>query len=193
VLLCIFFACFLAFCSLYPCSRNGPREVAQAGDRIFMVTDNAHLLALNRFTGQVEWETVMADWHQNYNATSAPGEPGSQTWKDKAIERPSAVAWFTGTYDPELDTLYWPTGNPGPDFNDDERGGDNLYSCSVIALDPKTGKMKWYYQFTPHDFFDWDLRKHESAGDFFDVDILGHKGVECRIQSNNLFRWMGFP
>jgi alcohol dehydrogenase (cytochrome c) len=174
------------------------REVALAGDRVFMVTDNAHILGLNRFTGAVEWDTEMADWHLNYNATSAPlavgnlvlsgtaggeqrsrgfieaydqatgkeawrfwtvpapGEPGSETWKGKAIEHPSAVAWFTGTYDPELDTLYWPTGNPGPDFNDDERGGDNLYSCSVVALDAKTGRMKWYYQFTPHDVFDWD-------------------------------------
>jgi alcohol dehydrogenase (cytochrome c) len=174
------------------------RGVANAGDRVFMVTDNAHILALNRFTGKVEWETEMADWHLNYNATSAPlavgnlvvsgtaggeqgargfvaaydqatgkevwrfwtvpapGEPGSETWKGKAIEHPSAVAWFTGTYDPELDTLYWPTGNPGPDYNDDERGGDNLYSCSVVALDTKTGKMKWYYQFTPHDVWDWD-------------------------------------
>jgi alcohol dehydrogenase (cytochrome c) len=174
------------------------RGVAQAGDRIFMVTDNAHILALNRYSGKVEWETEMADSRLNYNATSAPlavgnlvvsgtaggeqgargfiaaynqsdgkevwrfwtvplpGEPGSETWKGKAIEHPSAVAWFTGTYDAELDTLYWPTGNPGPDFNDDERGGDNLYSCSVIALDAKSGKMKWYYQFTPHDTWDWD-------------------------------------
>lgn len=174
------------------------RGVAQAGDRLFMVTDNAHILALNRFTGAVMWETEMADWHQNYNATSAPltvgnlvisgtaggeqgvrgflaafdqasgkevwrfwtvpapGEPGSETWKGKAIEHPSAVTWFTGTYDPQLDTVYWPTGNPGPDYNDDERGGDNLYSCSILALDAKTGKLKWYYQFTPHDVWDWD-------------------------------------
>jgi alcohol dehydrogenase (cytochrome c) len=174
------------------------RGVAQAGDRLFMVTDNAHILALNRFTGEVVWETEMADWHQNYNATSAPltvgnlvisgtaggeqgvrgflaafdqasgkevwrfwtvpapGEPGSETWIGKGIEHPSAVTWFTGAYDPQLDTVYWPTGNPGPDYNDDERGGDNLYSCSILALDAKTGKLKWYYQFTPHDVWDWD-------------------------------------
>ena len=174
------------------------RGVAQAGDRLFMVTDNAHILSLNRFTGAVLWETEMADWHQNYNATSAPlvvgdlvisgtaggeqgvrgflaafdqntgkevwrfwtvpapGEPGSETWKGKGIEHPAAVAWFTGTYDAQLDTLYWPTGNPGPDYNDDERGGDNLYSCSILALEAKTGKLKWYYQFTPHDVWDWD-------------------------------------
>jgi len=171
--------------------------VALAGNRVFMVTDNAHLLALDRFSGDLLWETEMADWHQNYNATSAPlvagglvmsgtaggeqgargflaaydpatgkeawrfwtapkpGEPGSETWIGKAIEHPSAVAWFTGTYDPQLDVVYWPTGNPGPDYNGEERGGDNLYSCSILALDAKTGKLRWYYQFTPHDVYDW--------------------------------------
>jgi alcohol dehydrogenase (cytochrome c) len=174
------------------------RGVAVAGGRVFMATDNAHLLALNRHTGAVVWETEMADWHQNYNATSAPlvvgnlvvsgtaggeqgvrgflaafdqssgkevwrfwtvpapGEPGSETWKGKDILHGSSVTWLTGSYDPQLDTIYWPTGNPGPDYYDDERGGDNLYSCSVLALDAKTGKLKWYYQFTPHDVWDWD-------------------------------------
>jgi alcohol dehydrogenase (cytochrome c) len=174
------------------------RGAALAGDRVFMVTDNAHLLALNRNTGAIVWETEMADWRQNYNATSAPlvvgnmvisgtaggeqgvrgflaafdqasgkevwrfwtvplpGEPGSETWKGRDINHPSAVTWLTGSYDPQLDTVYWPTGNPGPDYNDDERGGDNLYSCSMLALDAKTGKLKWYYQFTPHDVWDWD-------------------------------------
>lgn len=174
------------------------RGVAWLGDRVFMVTDNAHLLALNRFTGELVWETEMADWRQNYNATAAPliadnlvisgtaggeqgvrgfiaaynpedgkevwrfwtvpkpGEPGSETWVGKDIEHPSAVTWMTGSYDPELDTLYWTTGNPGPDYNGNDRQGDNLYSDSIIALDPHTGKMKWYYQATPHDIHDWD-------------------------------------
>lgn len=174
------------------------RGVAWLGDRVFMVTDNAHLLALNRFTGDLVWDTEMADWHKNYNATSAPlvadnlvisgtaggeqgvrgflaaydpitgkrvwrfwtvpkpGEKGSDTWVGKAIEHPSAVTWMTGSYDPELDTLYWASGNPGPDFNGDERKGDNLYSDCILALDPKTGNLKWYYQTTPHDVHDWD-------------------------------------
>ena len=174
------------------------RGVAAAGDKVLMVTDNAHLLALNRFTGELVWETEMADWHKNYNATSAPlivgnlaitgtaggeqgargfiaaydvqtgkenwrfwtvplpGEPGSETWKGKAIEHPSGVAWLTGSYDPDLDTLYWATGNPGPDYNGEERQGDNLYTSSILALNPQTGKMKWYYQTTPHDLHDWD-------------------------------------
>jgi alcohol dehydrogenase (cytochrome c) len=174
------------------------RGVALAGDRVFMVTDNAHIIALNRFTGDLLWETEMADWHLNYNATSAPlivgdlvvngssggdegvrgflaafdqktgkevwrfwtvpkpGEPGSETWQGSEIQQPGSVAWFTGSYDPELNTVYWQTGNPGNDLNGDRRAGDNLYSCSVLALDAKTGKLKWYYQFTPHDVWDWD-------------------------------------
>jgi alcohol dehydrogenase (cytochrome c) len=174
------------------------RGVAIAGDRVFMVTDNAHLLALSPATGEILWETEMADWHINYNATSAPlavnnlvisgtaggeqgvrgfvaafdqktgkeawrfwtvparGEPGSETWKGKGIDHGGAVTWFTGTFDPELNTLYWPTGNPGEDYNGDERGGDNLYSDCILALDAATGKLKWHYQTTPHDLWDWD-------------------------------------
>jgi alcohol dehydrogenase (cytochrome c) len=66
------------------------------------------------------------------------------------------AAWLTGTYDPSLGLVYWPTGNPCPDYNGDERIGDNLYSSSVLALDPETGKLRWYYQFTPHNLHDWD-------------------------------------
>ncbi len=174
------------------------RGVAWSGSHVFMATDNAHLLSLNRFTGEVEWETVLVDWRQNYDITSAPlvagdlvisgtaggesgargflaafdkatgkevwrfwtvpapGEPGSETWKGKAIAHGGAPAWFTGSYDAEADVVYWQTGNPGPDYNGQEREGDNLYSDSVLALDRKTGKLKWHYQFTPHDTHDWD-------------------------------------
>jgi alcohol dehydrogenase (cytochrome c) len=174
------------------------RGVALLGDRVFMVTDNAHLIALHRYTGQLLWDVEMADSRQNYGATSAPlvandvvisgvsggdegvrgfldayrastgahvwrfwtvparGEPGSETWVGRAIEHGCAATWLTGTFDPESRLLYWPTGNPCPDYNGDERKGDNLYSCSVLALDPDTGKLKWYYQFTPHDLHDWD-------------------------------------
>jgi alcohol dehydrogenase (cytochrome c) len=85
-----------------------------------------------------------------------PGEPGSETWIGTQIEHPGSAAWFTGSYDPQLDTVYWQTGNPGNDLNGDQRGGDNLYSCSIVALDAKTGKLKWHFQFTPHDVWDWD-------------------------------------
>lgn len=174
------------------------RGAAYAGDRIFMDTDDAHLIALNRWDGQLAWDTEIADSHLNYSASSAPivvgnlvitgtaggeegargliaaydqatgkevwrfwtvpapGEPGSETWKGKGIEHGGAVAWFTGVYDTETDTLFWQAGNPGEDYNGDERMGDNLYSDSILALDPKTGKLKWYYQTTPHDLWDWD-------------------------------------
>jgi PQQ-dependent dehydrogenase (methanol/ethanol family) len=84
------------------------------------------------------------------------GEPGSETWAGTALDHGCAATWLTGSYDPETRLLYWPTGNPCPDYNGDERKGDNLYSDSVIALDPETGKLKWHYQFTPHDLHDWD-------------------------------------
>jgi alcohol dehydrogenase (cytochrome c) len=183
------------------------RGVAAAGDRIFMVTDNAHLIALQRGTGELLWETEMADWHQNYNATSAPlvagnlvisgtaggdegvrgfvaafdqttgkeawrfwtvpgaGESGSDTWKGKGIAHPGGSTWLTGTYDPELGTVYWPTGNAGPDFDGDDRQGDNLYTASVLALDAKSGKLKWYFQYTPHDVWDWDAAQTQALID----------------------------
>jgi alcohol dehydrogenase (cytochrome c) len=174
------------------------RGVALSGDKVFMVTDSAHLIAINRGTGELEWDSEIADWHKNYSATSAPltvgnlvisgtaggeegargliaafeqvtgkevwrfwtvpghGERGSETWKGKGIEHGGAVAWFTGVYDAETDTLIWQTGNPGKDYNGDERGGDDLYSDCLLALDPATGKLKWYFQTTPHDVWDWD-------------------------------------
>jgi len=174
------------------------RGVAVLGDRVFMVSDNAHLFALHRFTGQLIWDVEMADSRQNYGSTSAPlvvndlvmagvsggdegirgfldaykastgervwrlwtipapGEPGSETWSGRALEHGCGATWLTGTYDPEAHLLYWPTGNPCPDYNGDERKGDNLYTSSVLALDPASGNLKWYYQFTPHDLHDWD-------------------------------------
>jgi alcohol dehydrogenase (cytochrome c) len=174
------------------------RGVAVLGDRVFMVSDNAHLFALHRFTGQLIWDVEMGDSRQNYGSTGAPlvvndlvvagvsggdegirgfldaykassgervwrywtipaaGEPGSDSWRGRALEHGCGATWLTGTYDPEAQTLFWPTGNPCPDYNGDERKGDNLYTASILALDPATGKLKWYYQFTPHDLHDWD-------------------------------------
>ena len=174
------------------------RGVAVLGDRVFMVSDNAHLFALHRLTGQLLWDAQMADSSQNYGSTSAPlivndlvitgvsggdegirgfldayqastgervwrfwtvprpGEPGSETWSGRASEHGCGATWLTGTYDPEAKLLYWPTGNPCPDYNGGERRGDNLYTASVLALEPETGKLRWHYQFTPHDLHDWD-------------------------------------
>jgi alcohol dehydrogenase (cytochrome c) len=177
------------------------RGASVAGDRLFMVTDHAHIIALNKHSGALLWETEMADWHQNYNATGAPlpvgnlvvtgtsggdegvrgfvaafdqatgkemwrwwttpkrGEPGSETWQGKGLEHPAGTTWMTGTYDPSLDLVYWTVGNPGPDLYGDDRLGDNLYTDSVVALDAKTGAMKWHFQFTPHDVWDYDAEE----------------------------------
>jgi alcohol dehydrogenase (cytochrome c) len=85
-----------------------------------------------------------------------PGEPGNQTWRGDSWKTGGAPAWVTGSYDPQLNLLYWGTGNPGPDWNPSAREGDNLYSCSILALDASTGKLKWHFQFTPHDSHDYD-------------------------------------
>ena len=86
----------------------------------------------------------------------AAGEPGSESWAGDSAKTGSATTWVTGSYDPEQNTIFWGTGNPGPDWNGDPRMGDNLYSDSLVALDGDTGKLKWYFQFTPHDTHDWD-------------------------------------
>jgi alcohol dehydrogenase (cytochrome c) len=177
------------------------RGVAILGDRVFLQTDHAHLLALDRATGTLVWDVEMADYRQHYGATGAPlvvddlviagisagdegvrgfldayrastgervwrfwtvparGESQSETWIGKALEHGCATTWLTGTYDPQSRLLYWPTGNPCPDYNGDERKGDNLYSSSVVALDPRTGKLRWHFQFTPHDLHDWDANQ----------------------------------
>jgi len=85
-----------------------------------------------------------------------PGEPGNDTWEGDSWKTGGAPAWMTGSFDPELNLVYWGTGNPGPDWNGEVREGDNLYSDCVLALDADTGEIKWYFQFTPHDVHDWD-------------------------------------
>lgn len=107
------------------------------------------LAAYNAKTGAEIWR---------FNTVPGPGEPGHETWPQDgdAWTHGGGSVWTTGSYDPALNTLYWGIGNPGPDWNGDKRAGDNLYTESVIALDPDTGKLKWHYQFTPHDEFDYD-------------------------------------
>lgn len=84
------------------------------------------------------------------------GEPGVETWADESWKSGGSPSWTTGTYDPESGTLFWTVGNPSPDYNGDKRAGDNLYSDSVLAIEAKTGKIKWHFQFTPHDVWDYD-------------------------------------
>jgi alcohol dehydrogenase (cytochrome c) len=91
-----------------------------------------------------------------FNTIPGPGEPGHETWAGDSWQHGGGSVWVTGSYDPEQNSTYWGLGNPGPDWNGDTRPGDNLYSDCVVALDPDTGKLKWYYQFSPHDEFDFD-------------------------------------
>ncbi|MCS3557682.1 MULTISPECIES: methanol/ethanol family PQQ-dependent dehydrogenase [Bradyrhizobium] len=97
-------------------------------------------------TGKKLWRTY---------SIPTPDEPGGDTWKGDTWKLGGGSTWITGSYDPELNTVYWGIGNPGP-FNSAVRPGDNLYTCSVLALDPKTGKIKWHYQFSPNNPFDYD-------------------------------------
>ena len=85
-----------------------------------------------------------------------PGEPGSESWPGELYKHGGGTTWMPGTYDPELNTLYWGTSNPAPDFDGAVRPGDDLYTDCVLALDPDNGKLKWYFQFTPHDLYDYD-------------------------------------
>jgi PQQ-dependent dehydrogenase (methanol/ethanol family) len=178
------------------------RGVAVLGDKIFVVTDNAHLLALNRVTGSLIWEVVMPEQPEHYGSTVSPlivndtviagvsggdwgmrgfiicykastgemlwrhwtlpakeGDPGIKTWGKEPPLLGGGSTWLTGSYDKETDTLYWTTGNPWPDQDDSGRPGDNLFTNCILALNPKTGELKWYFQFTPHDTADRDANE----------------------------------
>jgi alcohol dehydrogenase (cytochrome c) len=99
-----------------------------------------------------------ATGHQlwKFNTVPVPGEPGNETWKGDSWRHGGGSIWTTGTYDPQLNLTYWGVGNPSPDWDGSVREGDNLYTSSVVALDPDTGTLKWHYQFTPNDEFDFD-------------------------------------
>ncbi len=112
--------------------------------------DSAHRGYLNAFdarTGRHRWR---------FWTIPGPGEPGHETWEGDSWRYGGGSTWITGTYDPDLDLLYWPVGNPAADFYGEDRKGDNLYTDSVVALDPDTGELKWYYQQIPHDVWDYD-------------------------------------
>jgi alcohol dehydrogenase (cytochrome c) len=187
-----------------PCCGNLTRGVAILGDRLFLATLDAQMIAIDARTGKELWKIQIADYKQQYamtvapivvhdkviagvaggehgirgflaawdvktgkevwrfNTVPGPGEPGNETWLGKdgkpndSWMHGGAPIWVTGSYDPESNLTFWGTGNAGPDWDGDARLGDNLYSSSVIALDADTGKLTWYYQFSPHNEFDWD-------------------------------------
>jgi alcohol dehydrogenase (cytochrome c) len=192
------------------------RGLAAWGDKLYMTTLDAHLVCLDRNTGEEVWDKEITAYGEGgkeekqiyklaYSATVAPliikgkviigisgaeygirgfidaydAKTGNRLWRfytipapdDKAEHAKKALetwqtekswltgggsAWVTGTYDPELNTLYWGVGNPSPDFNGDVRKGDNLYTCSIVALNPDDGSYKWHFQASPHDVWDYD-------------------------------------
>jgi alcohol dehydrogenase (cytochrome c) len=117
----------------------------------------------------------------------APGEPGHETWSGDAWKTGSGATWVTGSYDPQLNLVYWGVGNPGPDWNGDSRPGDNLYTCSLIALDGDTGALRWHFQFTPHDTHDWDST-HVPV--LFEAEIRGKTRKLVAIANRNAFYYV---
>jgi len=103
--------------------------------------------AFNPHSGKELWR---------FNVIPGPGESGFETWSGDDWKTGGGSIWTMGSYDPVLNLVYWGTGNPGPDWNPAQRPGDNLYTDSVVALDPNTGKLKWHFQFTPNDGYDYD-------------------------------------
>jgi PQQ-dependent dehydrogenase (methanol/ethanol family) len=178
-------------------AKGANRGVAVLGERLYFITDDAHLICLHTVTGALLWDVLMPEQPGRYGGTSAPlvagdliiggvsggdedirgfvaafkpetgervwrvwtvpkaGEPGAETWKGDADPR-GGSSWTTGSYDPKTGTLFVGLGNPYPDTDGDHRGGDNLFTDSDLALDARTGKLKWHFQFTPHDLHDWD-------------------------------------
>jgi len=177
------------------------RGVAIWRNRVYLETDNAHLLCLDARSGRMLWDIEYADARKGYGATSAPlvvkdavivgtsggdsgvrgfvaaydaetgearwkfwtipgpGEKGSASWPGEAYLHGGGTTWMPGTYDRELNTLYWTTSNPAPDFAGETRPGDDLYTDCVLALDADTGHLKWHFQFTPHDLYDYDANE----------------------------------
>ncbi len=214
------------------------RGVSILGNRLFVGTLDAALLALDARTGTLLWEVQMADPMQGFSITSpplpvkdkiiagiaggefgirgfidaydpatgarlwrfstipGPGEFGHESWSGDSWKLGCGATWLPGSYDAELDTLYWAAGNPCPLYNGPARAGDNLFTSSVIALDPATGLRKWHYQFSPHDTHDWDSNQDmvlvdrvfrgESRKLLMHADRNGHFYVLDRMNGNFL-------
>ena len=127
-------------------------------------------------------ETGARDWR--FYTIPGPDHPDNQSWAGDSWRTGGSPTWITGSYDPDLDLVYWGTGNPGPDYNGDIRMGDNLYADSALALDGDTGEMKWHFQFTPHDVHDWDAIQ---VPILVDLDIRGEPRKVMMWANRNAF------
>ena len=200
------------------CCGNVNRGVAVAHGKVFYVSQNAHLIALDATNGKCVWDKVYGDVRAGESATVAPlivkdkvivgssggefgvrghldafdidsgehqwrcytvpkpGEPGSETWPadGEAWARGGANCWLTGTYDPELNLLYVGTGNPAPDFDGEVRRGDNLFTDSLVAVDPDVGEIRWHYQYNPHDVWDYDSISEHILFELEGRKVLAH-------------------
>jgi alcohol dehydrogenase (cytochrome c) len=117
-----------------------------------------------------------------------PGEPGHDSWRAAdSWMHGGGPTWVTGSYDADLNLIYWGTGNPGPDWNGDPRPGDNLYTCSLLALDANTGKLRWHFQFTPHDVHDWDATEIPVL---LDAEIRGRTRKVVAMANRNAFYYL---
>ena len=196
------------------------------GDKLFMVTLDAHLLALDMKTGAIAWDVTMQEYTNGYASTIAPlvvkdkvivgvaggefgirgfidayeaqtgkrawrfytipgpGEPGHNTWAGDSWKIGGVGVWVTGAYDPEQNLVFYGTGNPGPDYHSASREGDNLYSTSLVALDADTGKIRWHYQFTPHDLHDWDATQVPVLGE---ITVAGQPRKVVMFANRNGF------
>ncbi len=199
------------------CCVTTNRGVAVLGTRVYVGTQDAHLLALDAKTGRLIWDQTVANYRDGYSITSAPlpvgdqiitgiaggdfstrgfitaydaesgamrwrtytipgpGETGHDTWRGNSWRTGGATTWGIGAYDPQLGLVYWGTGNAAPDFYTADRGGDNLYSNSLLALDAATGRIVWHFQFSPGDDHDWDSIQTPAL-----IDVL-EGGVQKRL------------
>jgi alcohol dehydrogenase (cytochrome c) len=197
------------------------RGIALWGDKVYVGTLDARLVALNAKDGTVAWEQKIDAWKNGYSSTGAPlvvkdkvivgiagaeygvrgylraydaatgkevwtrhtvpgpGEPGNDTWPGETWKTGGGSTWVTGSYDPETNLLLWGTGNPGP-WNSDLRKGDNKWTCSLLAIDADSGEIKWAYQYTPNDAWDYD---GNNAPVLLDLTLDG-KPRKLAVQSN---------
>jgi alcohol dehydrogenase (cytochrome c) len=208
------------------CTVMTNRGLAILGDRVYLATLDAHLVALDAKTGNVIFDVEVEDYRKGFSITHAPlamngqiavgitagecaltgfvysfdaatgkkmwrtdtvappGDPNRASWAGDSAKYGGAPTWMTGTFDVDTNTLFWTTGNPGPDYNGADRAGDNLYSNCVLALDPATGRIKWHFQYTPHDVHDWDANETPVL---VDAVVKGQKRKLLIMANRNAF------